>query len=173
MRTAALFTAVPRRSSGEAGRDGAFALRLVGAFKLLKGLALVVIGAAAIRLLQPDFAHGVASWALELREHRYVNRAVSVLLALDPRQLRAISAGVFAYAALLLVEGAGLILRQRWAEYVTLISTACFIPLECWEIAERPTATRFLLLGINVVVVWYLAARARGRWRGHRGDHIA
>ncbi len=46
------------------------------------------------------------------------------LLSLDDRKLKAIGAGTFFYAALLLTEGIGLLLRRRWAEYFTVIVTA-------------------------------------------------
>ena len=78
------------------------------------------------------------------------------VLALDARQLRAIGAGTLVYAALLLTEGIGLLLRRRWAEYFTVIVTGSFIPIEVYELTRRLTGTRLALLGVNVAVVWYL-----------------
>jgi len=145
------------------GDDRAVGVLLIGIAKLGKGLVLVAIGAGALRLLHPEFAQVVASWTVGLREHRYLNRALSAVLALDPHQLRTISAGLFSYAALLLTEGIGLLLRRRWAEYFTVITTAGFIPLELYELGKRPTLNRFILIAINVAVVCYLAARLRAR----------
>lgn len=69
--------------------------------------------------------------------------------------------GTFVYAALLLTEGTGLLLRKRWAEYFTIITTACLIPLEVYEIVRRVTAVKTAILIINFAIVAYLIARVR------------
>ncbi len=142
-------------------------LWLIGGFKLAKGLLLLVVGVGVLRLLHRDVADVLASWIAQLHvdpENRYVDRALSAALSLDDRRLKQISVGTFAYAALLLTEGAGLLLRQRWAEYLTVIVTGSFIPLELYELAKRITLTRLTVIGINVAIVWYLVARLR---QGH------
>jgi uncharacterized membrane protein (DUF2068 family) len=97
--------------------------------------------------------------------NRYVDRALGKLMALDDRKLKAISAGTLFYAALLLTEGVGLLLRRRWAEYFTVIVTSSFIPLELYELVKHVTATRVAVIGVNVAVVWYLVVVLR---RGSR-----
>jgi uncharacterized membrane protein (DUF2068 family) len=62
-----------------------------------------------------------------------------------------------------LTEGVGLLLRQHWAEYFTILVTGSFVPLELYELTRRFTATRLLLIGVNVVVVWYLVLHLRQR----------
>jgi uncharacterized membrane protein (DUF2068 family) len=54
-------------------------------------------------------------------------------------------------------------LRKHWAEYLTLISTGLFIPLEVFEIYRRFTLIRVAVLAINLAIVWYLAARIKRR----------
>jgi len=149
---------MPPRYSGDAG------LWLIGGFKLAKGLLLLVVGVGILRLLHRDVADVLASWIAQLHvdpENRYVDRALSAALSLDDRRLKQISVGTFAYAALLLTEGIGLLLRQRWAEYLTVIVTGSFIPLELYELAKRITLTRLTVIGINVAIVWYLVGRLR------------
>ncbi len=149
---------MPPRYSGDAG------LWLIGGFKLAKGLLLLVVGVGILRLLHRDVADVLASWIAQLHvdpENRYVDRALSAVLSLDDRRLKEISVGTFAYAALLLTEGIGLLLRQRWAEYLTVIATGSFIPLELYELAKRITLTRLTVIGINVAIVWYLVGRLR------------
>ena len=145
-------------------------LWLIGGFKLIKGLLLLVAGIGALRLLHKDIDDVTATWAAHLHldvDNRYVDWALSKLLSLDDRKLRAISAGTFFYAALLLTEGTGLLLRKRWAEYFTVIVTGSFIPLELYELARHATVTRVVVLGINVAVVWYLVVVLR-RHKGER-----
>jgi len=54
------------------------------------------------------------------------------------------------------VEGVGLFLERAWAEYVTLIITASFLPLELFEVVRRLTWVRSGLLVINTMVLLYL-----------------
>ena len=143
-------------------------LWLIGAFKLTKGLLLLVVALEALRLLHKDIGDVASAWAAHLHldvGNRYVDRALSKLLSLDDRRLRAISAGTFFYAALLLTEGIGLLLRRRWAEYFTVIVTGSFIPLELFELSRHVSRTRLVLVAINVAVVWYLIVVLRRRSR--------
>ncbi len=89
---------------------------------------------------------------------------ITRLSGATPRQLEAVSAGSFLYAALRYVEGFGLIWRQRWAAYVTVIATAAFIPLEVVELARRVSWPKLVVIAMNAAVVWYLIARLRVEW---------
>ena len=118
----------------------------------------------AHHLLHRDIANFVATWVAQLHldpDNRYIGKAMAKVLSLDARQLRAIGAGSLVYAALLLTEGIGLLLRRRWAEYFTVIVTGSFVPIEVYELTRRLTWARLVLLGVNVVVVWYLIAHLR------------
>lgn len=143
---------------------------LIGAFKLAKGLALVLVGVAALHLVHRD----VAAVILPLLEHlhvdpdsRYLGRALATVLALDDHALKRIGLGTFFYAGLLLTEGVGLLLERRWAEYFTVIVTASFIPIEVYELTRRLTVTRLGLLGVNVAVVSYLVRLLRREATGN------
>jgi uncharacterized membrane protein (DUF2068 family) len=68
---------------------------------------------------------------------------------------------MFAYAALFVIEGVGLIMKARWAEWLTVIATASFVPLEVYEIVRHPRPLRAAVFVVNVVIVGYLVARLR------------
>jgi uncharacterized membrane protein (DUF2068 family) len=139
-------------------------LLLIALFKLFKGILLVVVGIGALKLLHHDVAETVSRWVDILRvdpDNRYIHRLLSHVLAVSPKQLREASVGTFIYAGLLLTEGTGLLLRKRWAEYFTIISTAGLIPLEVYEIDRHVTAVRIVVLLINVAIVVYLVVRIR------------
>jgi hypothetical protein len=84
---------------------------------------------------------------------------ITRLSGATPRQLEAVSAGSFLYAALRYVEGLTLMWRQRWAAYVTVIATAALIPLEVFELTRRVSWLKVVVIAMNVAVVWYLVAR--------------
>ncbi len=125
---------------------------------------LLIVGIGALKLLHRDVANTVAHWVDILRvdpDNRYIHRLLTRVLAVTPAQLRATSAGTFIYAGLLLTEGTGLLLRKRWAEYFTIITTAGLIPLEIYELVHRLTIAKIVILAINVAIVVYLVARVR------------
>ncbi len=53
-------------------------------------------------------------------------------------------------------------MRRRWAEYLTVIATGLFIPLDIYEIFKAPTLLKCLLLLVNLAVVAYLVVAIRG-----------
>jgi uncharacterized membrane protein (DUF2068 family) len=55
-----------------------------------------------------------------------------------------------------LIEGTGLYLQKTWGEFLTLIITASFLPLEIFEVFRRLTWIRVSLLTVNVLVFFYL-----------------
>jgi len=139
-------------------------LLLIALFKLFKGVLLLSVAIGTLRLLHKDVQGVVLHWVDVLRvdpDNRFIHRLLVRAFGVDARQLKEISAGTFFYSALLLTEGTGLLLRKRWAEYFTVISTGVFIPLEVYEIFHRFTWVKVGVLGINVAIVWYLVRRIR------------
>ncbi|HEX3623082.1 MAG TPA: DUF2127 domain-containing protein [Acidimicrobiales bacterium] len=76
------------------------------------------------------------------------------------------------YAVLEGAEAVGLWRQRRWAEYLTAIATAGFLPLELHELASRVTVGRVLALIVNLAVLAYLlwAKRLFGIRGGSRQD---
>ena len=139
-------------------------LLLIGIFKLVKGLSLIAVGIGALRLMHRDVAETVTHWVNLLRidqDNRIMHHLLERVFRISPHQLRALSIGTFIYAGLFLTEGTGLLLRKRWAEYFTIISTGALIPLELYEIARHVTASKIVILLINVAIVVYLVIRVR------------
>jgi uncharacterized membrane protein (DUF2068 family) len=139
-------------------------LLLIGLFKLLKGVALLAVGIGALRFLHRDLAQSIEHWVNILRvdpENRHVHALLSRAFRVTPHQLKALSAGTFIYAALFLTEGTGLILRRRWAEYLTIITTGGLLPLEVYEIAKHVTPVKIVVLIVNIAIVVYLVVRVR------------
>ena len=94
-------------------------------------------------------------------DNRFVHRALLKIFNVTPKQLRELSVGTFVYAGIFLTEGTGLVTRKHWAEYMTLISTGLFIPLEIYEIVRHVTIAKVSVTVVNFAIVWYLAARLR------------
>jgi uncharacterized membrane protein (DUF2068 family) len=143
-------------------------IRLIAAFKLFKGLVLLAVGIGAVKLVHKDIAFELERWADMFRvdpNNHYIHLLLERFLTLDARKLKELSVGTFFYSALLLTEGTGLLLGQRWAEYFTIIATSSFIPLEVYEIVKRVRPAKLIVLLLNIVVVAYLVIVLR---RNHK-----
>jgi uncharacterized membrane protein (DUF2068 family) len=143
---------------------GSTGLILIGLFKLTKAVLLIAAGIGALKLLHKDVGDTVMHWVNVLRvdpDNRYIHRLLAKIFAVTPKQLKELSVGTFFYAALLLTEGVGLVLRKHWAVYFTVISTAALLPLEVYELIHRFTAAKVAVLVVNLAIVWYLVIRLR------------
>lgn len=138
----------------------------IGVIKLLKAVLFILLGIGALKLLHKDLMEEASRFIVALRfdpEGKFVNLILDKVALLNPHKLRVISYAIFAYAALDIIEGTGLVMRKRWAEYVTLVLTASFLPWECYEIFHHVTWTKVILTLINLAVVVYLAFYVQSR----------
>ena len=152
----------PARRAARQPRDRA--IIWIAVFRLAKGALLIAVAIGALKLLHHDVGDTLTQVVRSLRadpDNRFIHKGLAKLGRLDDRRLEEISAGSFIYAALLLTEGTGLLLGKRWAEYFTVILTASLLPLEVYELFEKFTATRAIVIVINAAIVVYLVARLR------------
>jgi uncharacterized membrane protein (DUF2068 family) len=70
-----------------------------------------------------------------------------------------IAAAAIAYGLLEVAEAAGLMLRRRWAEYLVLLATIAFLPLEVDELFRNPSALKALAVLVNLAIAVYLVWR--------------
>jgi uncharacterized membrane protein (DUF2068 family) len=96
---------------------------------------------------------------------------VNKALAYDHSTLTWLSVGVLAYGLLQLVEGVGLWLLKRWGEYVAVVATSAFVPLEVFELVEKVSVVKLGALLVNLAAVVYLVHSKR--LFGVRGGHAA
>ena len=75
------------------------------------------------------------------------------------------------YAALFSVEGVGLLLRKRWAEWMTVIVTGSFIPFELIGIVRRPGPGKIVALALNIAIVVYIGLNIVRGWGENRQRH--
>jgi uncharacterized membrane protein (DUF2068 family) len=137
----------------------------IALFKLVKAVTLIALGIGALsHLHHSDAFETLRRISRELGvdpNHRVVNQTISKVSGLDRRHLEEVGAGTFVYAAVFLTEGTGLLLRKRWAEYLTIIVTASFIPFEIYEMAHKPSALKAVGIVVNALIVVYLVLRLR------------
>lgn len=132
---------------------------IIGIWKLLEATLLLILGIGALKLLHKDLVDVVTRFIIDIGrdpEGHFANLILDKVAMIDPHRLKQISIAVFAAAALHIIEGVGLVLRRVWAEYVTIILTASFLPWEIIEIIRHTTWIKIVLLLLNLAVVIYL-----------------
>ena len=78
-------------------------LRLIGLFKLVKGVILLAAGVGAVYLSRDGAMDTFSLWIGGLPLHpgnRWIVQPLATLLAVNPRTLRAVGLGTFVYAAI-------------------------------------------------------------------------
>jgi uncharacterized membrane protein (DUF2068 family) len=150
-------------------------LRLIAVFKLVKALALFASLVTVLNLVRHQDP-SVLTWALRLHvdpDNRYLREVLAAIFNLDARHLSLVAVGTGLYAVLYSVEGLGLWFEQAWAEYLAIVATAGFIPIECYEILGRVSINKVMLLALNVAIVAYLIVDVRHRRATVSGAEIA
>jgi uncharacterized membrane protein (DUF2068 family) len=167
---------------GRALRD-AFILRLLAAERFIRGVLLVALAYGVYRFngaqnslerVFNDYLPTLKPFAdklgIDLQNTGPV-KLIQKALTADHSTLELVAVGVLAYGALELLEGVGLWLMKRWGEYVAVVGTAIFIPLEIYELVERVTWLRLVAFAFNVFAVIYIVWTKR--LFGFRGGRAA
>ena len=136
-----------------------FGLFIIGFLKLGKGLLVLALGISVLKLVNRDidavFYEIISKLHIDA-ENRFIQKVLAHLSLISNHTLEAIGAVSIVFAALLLIEGFGLVFERLWAEYLTVAETAIFIPFELFEITRHCTITRVSILLINIAIVLYL-----------------
>ncbi len=134
-------------------------LLLVGLFKLSKAIFFTAVGAGALDLMNKNISdvvmHVIDALKIDPERH-FVGIVMGRVGLIDPHQLKRAGILSFLYATVCVVEGTGLMLEKRWAEYFTTILTAMGLPWESYELMQRYSPYKVALLVINLGVLIYL-----------------
>ena len=152
---------------GKALRE-ATVLRLLAGERLLRAVVLFALAYAVLRFrtaqgdLRASFEQALPAakpladrFHLDLTDSAIVTR-IHAVLASSPHTLTLVSAFLLGYGVLQLVESVGLFSLRRWGEYVAVVGTSVFLPVELHELLTRVTPLRVATLTINLAAVVYL-----------------
>ncbi len=143
-------------------------LRTIALYKLVKVLLLLLAAYGELRLHDASLSARLVTW-VQARpaglEHQVVTQLLVWFSGLSESKIHALRFVTLTYAAVFAVEGIGLWMQKRWAEWLTTIITASLIPLEVWEFIHRPNLGKAAVVIANVAIAAYLFwhVRARGR----------
>lgn len=136
-------------------------LKLIGLFKISKGVLLLLVGVSLLFLnARTRWMHALSDWTADeiLLEH---SKPIGFLLhrlqtVLADGALRATGLLALFYSAVLFTEGIGVYLQQRWAELLMIFATAALIPIEVRHLLYHPSLLGALILMANCFIVWFL-----------------
>jgi uncharacterized membrane protein (DUF2068 family) len=140
-------------------------LVVIRAIALERGLhvAFFVLLALVLTLLEiglPALQHDAQLVVPVLDHTRSGQQALShwlnELIALDGNHVWVLAAMALAYAALEAVECVFLWRGKRWAEYLTVVATAAFLPLEVMELMDKVSVFKVGALVVNLAILAYL-----------------
>jgi uncharacterized membrane protein (DUF2068 family) len=140
-------------------------IRFIIVERFLKGAVLILGGIVLIVASSQTDLHGVATrlqTELNLDPGRHLwRRLYEKLVSGLSAHPDEIGVGAILYGMLEGFEGWGLVLRRRWAEYLVVLATVAFIPVEIDELLRKPTLFKAAAFIVNVAIVVYLVWRKR------------
>ena len=139
-------------------------LRWIGGYKLVKGAMSLFMALVVLRWTHRDLPEVAAQWMerLHITAQSTLGHFISEkVIQIHSQSLRLVAIALFAYTVIAAVEGVGLIMRKTWAEWLTVVTTAGFIPVEIYEFFKHFTWVRLTILLLNVAVVIYLIVRLK------------
>jgi len=140
-----------------------YALRGIAIYHLLKAAFFFGLGFGLLHLLHQDIAILINDYLVEPFKLAPDGKILKGLLqwtsTLTPHWLRLISYLFICYGSIFAVEGVGLYLRKRWAEFMVVIVVSSLLPFEIYEICLCLAWWKILLLLGNIFIVTFLVRR--------------
>jgi len=161
-------------------------LYFIAAIKLIKGIALLLLALGVFSLANKDLSDvfdQFLRWVHLDPERSFFQGIGDWLDTISPASMRRGAIGISLCGLFLIVLGLGLAFRARWAIWLAIGESAFFIPVEVFELVRHhaaPAADRprpelfshpqlglFIVLLLNVAIVWYLYRNRERLFRQH------
>jgi uncharacterized membrane protein (DUF2068 family) len=134
-------------------------LYAIAAIKLIKGVLFLLLALGVYSLsdnnLPEEFRNVVKFLHLDPEGKFFSDLAIRIG-KITPANIYWVAAGTAFYSLFSLVEGLGLTFRVSWAGWMAIGESAFFIPIEVYDLMREVSLAVFVILVINIVIVWYL-----------------
>ncbi len=135
------------------------AIRAIAVFETVKGLLGLVVGIALISLLHKDLeavAENILGYLHVEPTGHFAQMVVERASKINESNIMLFVGLAFAYTLVRFVEAYGLWRLRAWAEWFAIISGTIYLPIEIYEIFQKPTVVRFVIFFFNLALVLYL-----------------
>ena len=126
---------------------------------MVKGILGFAVGIALISLLHKD----LQVVAVNSLEHLHIDPTghfaqvfVEDAANINESNIVFFIVGAFLYMIGRMIEAYGLWRLRAWAEWFAIISGTIYLPIEIYEIFQKPTVVRFVIFFFNLALVLYL-----------------
>ena len=167
-------------------KERAPTLYFIVAIKLIKGGALLLLALGVLSLANKDLSDvfdQFLRWVHLDPERSFFQGIGDWLDTITPANVRWVASGTFLCGCYLIVLGLGLAFRAKWAIWLAIGESAFFIPIEIFELVRHrnhgtveqprpelfphPKIGIFIVLALNVLIVWYLLENRKRLFRHH------
>lgn len=135
------------------------AIRAIAIFEMVKGILGLAVGITLISLLHKDLevvAGNILDYLHIDPTGHFAQMFVERASKINESNIIVFVALAFIYTIVRLVEAYGLWRLRAWAEWFAIISGTIYLPIEIYEIFQKPTFTRFIIFFFNLALVLYL-----------------
>jgi len=137
-------------------------LRTVAFWEALKGGVALLGAYVFIRMIRRDvdFSEAAEHVLFHLHispHHRWTQQVLHAAGKVSSTNIAMIMSIAVVYAALRFIEGYGLWRQRVWAEWLAIVSGCIYLPFEIYLVIRHPNELHWVILGINIVVVLYIA----------------
>ena len=145
-------------------------LYVIIGIKMLKGVVLLLLALGVYGLSDANLPDEFRRLLDLLRidpEKKFFSDLVRKIETITPDNLIWLASGTLVYSLFSLVESIGLIFRVSWAGWLAIGESAFFIPIEIYELMKSFSLTVFVILFLNIFIVWYLFQNRARLFRHH------
>ena len=145
-------------------------LYVIIGIKLLKGTLLLLLALGIFKISDNDLPEQFRQFLQFLHldpEKKFFTDLGAKITAVSEAKMVWLAGGTFLYSLFSLVEGVGLIFRVSWAGWMAIGESAFFVPIEIYELVHRTSLAVFVILALNVFIVWYLFQNRHRLFRHH------
>ncbi len=146
-------------------------MRAVGLMEAIKGLIVLGGGFGLLGLLHHDVRRLAVSLVTRLHmdpERHYAGVFIDAASRVTDARIWALAALALTYSSLRFAEGYGLWHARRWALWLGATGGAIYMPVEIYEMWQRPNPISVGTLTLNAAIVAYLLWNLRRRQAAQR-----
>jgi len=148
-------------------------LRIIAIYKFTKAFLALAVGLALFHLIHHDVSQFLRDYIIEPlhlqsdsdSENHFLKWTFEEADKMTPHTLRLSSYYSFFYAIVFSLEGTGLYLKKRWGEYMVIIVTGSFLPIEINLLFSKIVWWKIGLIIGNLLIIGYLVHRL---WIDHQ-----
>jgi len=135
-------------------------LRVIAVYHLLKAVFFFALGFGLLHFLHHSITDFLNDYVIEPlhfdSDSPYLKLLLEKVANIQPHTFRFFSYLAFSYSLIFAIEGVGLYLRKRWAEYMVVVVVTSLLPFEIYEILHKFAWWKIVFTAGNLAVIAFL-----------------